>query len=404
MTAKELFEKNASLHMEARKICETVEARDNKEWTGEDQAHFDRLCNEIEANEKRAKNLERSEALAKSLESSAGRATSPVAVNDGAERASNKDKERAAFRKYLCGDSSERRNLQVGSSALGGYIAPEGFFNELQMKLKNDLWIKQFARTIPFTSVAAMNVPTIENSAVSQWGLEIGTVSQDTTQSFGQRQLQPKPLTSLVKVSEMLMMASPLNVEQIVIDDISFSASTEIEEAFTVGTGVGQPLGAFLESANGISSSRNVASGTSASIADGDALWDMVFAIKEQYRRQPSFAWVIGRDILKIIMKLVDGNGNYVFQPSLLVAGAPSMLCGYPIYTSEYVPTAGANSFGAVLGDWSKYLIGELNSLQIRRLDERYADSNEIGFKCLQFVDGLPLFEEAFARLKLSAS
>ena len=56
----------------------------------------------------------------------------------------------------------------------------------------------------------------------------------------------------------------------------------------------------------------------------------------------------------------------------------------------------------AVLGDFSKYWISELDQIAIQRLDELYAKTSQIGFIVRVWRDGMPVLEEAFQRLVLA--
>ena len=56
----------------------------------------------------------------------------------------------------------------------------------------------------------------------------------------------------------------------------------------------------------------------------------------------------------------------------------------------------------ALIGDLSYYWIADAMNLEIQVLVERYADTNQNGYIGRQEVDGMPVLEEAFVRLKMA--
>ena len=55
-----------------------------------------------------------------------------------------------------------------------------------------------------------------------------------------------------------------------------------------------------------------------------------------------------------------------------------------------------------MVGDFSYYWIADSLGMQIQRLDELYAASNQVGFIGRLETDAMPVLAEAFARVKLA--
>jgi len=105
---------------------------------------------------------------------------------------------------------------------------------------------------------------------------------------------------------------------------------------------------------------------------------------------------------MKNITKLKDGEGQYIWRESVRV-GEPDRLLGQPVMMSEYAPnTFTTGLYVGLLGDFSFYWIADSLSMQIQRLVELYAGNNQIGFIGRQETDGMPVLEEAFARVTLA--
>ena len=94
------------------------------------------------------------------------------------------------------------------------------------------------------------------------------------------------------------------------------------------------------------------------------------------------------------VRKLKDGNGVYLWQPALQM-GEPDRLMGYPIYTSVSMPTIAAGAKTAAFGDFSYYWIADREAHSIKRLDELYAATGQVGFIAHERVDGKLILPEA---------
>jgi Phage capsid family len=63
---------------------------------------------------------------------------------------------------------------------------------------------------------------------------------------------------------------------------------------------------------------------------------------------------------------------------------------------------ASTGEYVGLLGDFSHYWIADALSMQIQRLNELYAETNQVGFIGRLETDGAPVLEEAFVRVKLA--
>ena len=105
---------------------------------------------------------------------------------------------------------------------------------------------------------------------------------------------------------------------------------------------------------------------------------------------------------VKAIRKLKDGNGNYIWQPSM-AAGVPDTILNCPVYTSTYVPAIAAGNKTVVFGDYSYYWIADRQDRSFNRLNELYAVTGQVGFVATQRVDGKLILPEAVKYLQQKA-
>jgi HK97 family phage major capsid protein len=305
------------------------------------------------------------------------------------------------FRSYL--RTGEMRAAQVTPDTQGGYMVPTDFIASLMEKVRDAVFIRQLATNYTLTTGDSVGRPTIETDvADAAWTSEIGAVSEDSSLAFGKRELHPHDLTKLVKVSRKLLRSSAINPETVVRDQLAYKFGITEEKAFLTGNGAGQPLGVFVASNDGIPTTRDISAGNATTSIGADGLIAAKYALKDGYLRSPSCRWLFHRDGIKQIQQLKDGEGQYLFNMDLR-SGAGDTVLGIPVLSSEFVPNTFTSAlYVGIIGDFSYYWVATALNLTVQRLVELYAANGQDGFIGRHAVDGMPVFGEAFARVKLA--
>lgn len=431
MTIKEMLEKRAKLIEQARAIYTKAE-QEKREPAAQERQEFDRLMAESDALKQDADNKARLETSEKEIEISRGaqiglqQQTQPAAVpekmtvklrpsicgdlrNIEILQTPHRRQYREAFNRYLVEGPNglmglERQALQKDSDTAGGYLsAPEQFQAELIMALDDLVFMRQIGRVLPAIETAeSLGAPSLDaDPADPTWVAELVIGGEDSTMAFGKRSLTPHPLAQYIKVSKTLLRRSAIGVDAIVRQRLAYKIGVIEENAFLNGNGAQQPLGVFTASNDGISTGRDVSTGNTTTSIQTDGLIEAVFALKAQYRRR-NCAWIFHRDAVKQIRKLKDGEGRYIWQASL-VAGTPDTILTYPVNESEYAPhTFTTGLYVGILGDFQYYWIVDALTMTIQVLLELYAATNQNGYLSRIEADGMPVHENAFARVKLA--
>lgn len=435
-TSKQLLEARAKDINDARGIMDKAKTED-REPTAEETQSFDKLmksaaemktqADQIVANAKRMSDLEAEEL---SLEGSQGRLGSLEQANNSLESKSKKSgvfklkdsvcgdtrnisltgnrssvEHKAAFRSYLLQGSQGvgvQAALQKDIDTAGGYLsATEQFMAELIRKVDDLVFMRSLGRVLaPLMTADSLGIPSLDNDpADPTWTSELSTGDEDTDMNFGKRELKPHPVAQRIKVSKTLLRRSSIGPESIVMDRLAYKMGIVLENGYLNGDGANQPLGVFTASANGITTGRDVSTGNTATEIRFDGLKEAEYSLKAQYRRVAS--WLFHRDAIKQISKLKDGEGRYIWQPSVQV-GQPDRLLNLPISESEYAPnTFTTGLYVGMLADFSKYWMVDALTLTIQVLMELYAATNQTGYISRAESDGMPVLEEAFARVTL---
>lgn len=304
--------------------------------------------------------------------------------------------------RYSAMSAQERRALEVTNSASGGYLQPpQEFVARLIQAVDNLTFMRRIGTTFQVPQAESLGAPSLDNDpADPTWVGELAIGSEDSTMSFGKRELRPHPLAQFIKVSRTLLRKAAIGPEAIVRERLAYKTAVVQENAFLNGNGAAQPLGVFTANAAGISTGRDVSTGNTTTSITFDGLKAAKWSIKQQYH--PRLQWIFPRAAGEQIDKLKDGNGQYIWQPSV-IAGQQDRLLNMPVNISEYAPaTFTTGLYVGILGDFSNYWIADALSMEIQQLVELYAAANQVGFLIRSETDGMPVLEEAFARVKLA--
>jgi len=409
----------AKIVSDQRALLDTAEAA-KRAMTADENTNYETMDTEVD---RLTREIEREEKLAtreQSMKDSAD-AFKPVPTGGGEARTIeyrghkftlpvNADVQARAFNTFLTRGlqavvAEELRALQADADIYGGFlVAPQQFVMKLIQAVDNEVFIRQMATIYPVTKAESLGAPSLDNDpADPDWTAEIAIGSTDSTMSFGRRELTPHPLAKLLKVSEKLLRVSAMDVESLVIQRLAYKFAVVAENAYLNGTGSNQPMGLFTAATVGfgISTARDVSTGNTATTITFDGLINALYSLKAQYHNRCE--WIFHRDHIKMLRKIKDGEGQYVWQPSVQ-AGQPDRILAKPYRMSEYCPHAlTASTYNGIIGDFKQYWIADALDMRVQRLNELYAATNQIGFIGRLESDGMPVLEEAFARVKTTA-
>ena len=235
--------------------------------------------------------------------------------------------------------ADELRALQAVADIYGGFlVAPPQFVLKLIQAMDNEVFIRGMATVYPVTKAESLGAPSLDTDpADPTWTAEIATGTEDSDMSFGKRELNPHPLAKLIKVSEKLLRVSAMDVESLVTGRLAYKFGITAENAYLNGSGSNAPMGVFTAATAGfgISTSRDVSTGNSATAFTTDGLMEALYSLKGQYHAMAT--WIFHRDAIKRLRKLKDGEGQYIWNPDLK-GGQPDLVLGRSYKMSEYCP------------------------------------------------------------------
>ena len=276
--------------------------------------------------------------------------------------------------------------LQIGTDSEGGYLVPDEFERTLVEALQEANIFRTLANVIT-TGSGDKKIPVVASKGTASWVEEEGNIPE-SDDSFGLVSIGAFKLATIIKISEELLNDSVFNMEAYIAREFARRIGAKEEEAFFIGNGTGKPTGIF----NATGGASLGVTGASAAAITADELIDLYHSLGSPYRKNAVF--VMNDGTVKTIRKLKDGNGQYLWQPSV-AAGEPDTILNRPVKTSAFVPTIEAAAKTIAFGDFSYYWVADRQGRSFQRLNELYAATGQVGFRATQRVDGKLILSEA---------
>lgn len=312
-----------------------------------------------------------------------------------------------AFWNMMRGNNSleVRDALSVGVDQNGGFTVPDEFERQLVQALEENNIFRSLAKTI-HTNSGTRTIPIATDSGSASW-IEEGAAIQESDMSFAQETLSAYKLGCMIKVSNELLNDSAFDIAAHIAQRFGVRFGNAEEDAFINGTGPSANPQTTPSQPTGILTSLTPSAGNTTDNAQTvhfDNIYKLYYSLKSPYRRKAAF--LCNETLLLQLMLLKDKNDNYIWKPGLEV-GKPDTILGRPIYTSGYMPaitgTATQDKGKKVLlfGDFSYYWIADRQNRTLKRLNELYAVTDQVGFIGTQRVDGKLILPEAMQVMAL---
>lgn len=365
----------------------------------EDTAMYERMEQEIVDLGHEIERQERLEAFERELNAHVG---TPITSRPEVPKSDEKTGRASdAYKKAFWNQLRRRENvpelrnaLQIGTDTEGGYLVPDEFEHTLVEALEEENIFRTIANII-HTSSGDRKIPVSASKGEAAWIDEEGAYPE-SDDSFGQVTIGAYKLGTIIKVSEELINDNVFDIEAYIAREFARRVGAKEEAACFTGDGVGKPLG-ILASSGGADIG---VTGSSATAITSDELIDLYYSLRSPYRKNA--VWLINDTTIKKIRKLKDGNGQYIWQPSL-TAGTPDTILSRPIKTSAYMPEVAAGNKTLAFGDFSYYWIADRQGRTFKRLGELFAPTGQVGFLGSQRVDGKLILGEAVKVLQQKA-
>lgn len=288
---------------------------------------------------------------------------------------------------------------QTTTNSQGGFTIPQGFSNELEIRMKYFGEMLNRARIFNTETGNQIEWPTVDDTAA------LGSILTETAgaaavndMTFAQVLLDAYTYTTgIVKVSVQLAQDTAFDLESFILDAFAERLGRIINQHATTGTGSSQPNG-FVTAATVGTTAAAVAAITR------NELVDLQHSVDIAYRNNA--IWMFNDSTLAAIKKLSFGSGDDrpLWQEGSIVNDVPATLEGRPYSVNNDMADIGAAAKPVAFGDFSKYVIRLAGDTVFVRMDERYMDELKVGFIAYRRMDGELIQSNAIKVLQNAAS
>jgi HK97 family phage major capsid protein len=308
--------------------------------------------------------------------------------------------------------ADEQKALSEGLDASGGFLVPPDLQAEVLARTAQMSVMRRLAR-VQTTSRDVLVWPTVQAAAATAGGLASGggsifssgfvggwvgetPTSTDTDPAFGQFQIPIRKLRVSTRLSNDFVADSAVNVLAFLAQNGAENLALVEDQGFIAGDGSPlQPRGILNGGASTVDvegSTTDTISNTTSATGSAPKLLDVEYAISAQY--VDGSVWLMRRSIEGKVRKLVDASGRFLWMNGTIVgnqyAGRPGNIDDYPVYNSDFMPNDGTNAnkvmlFGNVR---QAYIIAQRAEITTRVLNERYADTDQVGIILFERVGG----------------
>jgi len=283
--------------------------------------------------------------------------------------------------RWLARDTAEHRDLTTGTGSSGGFTVPTTMGSNLEINMLAFGAMLQVSDIIRTTGGENLTWPSANDTGNTGAQLnENTTIGSSVDPTFASKTYGAYKFTSeLVLVPHELLQDSAFDIAATIGQMLGERLGRISNTKFTTGTGSSTPEGVVVGATLGVTA----ASGTA--IAP-DELFDLFHSVDPAYRTNARF--MLHDSVLASLRKLKDTTNQYLWQ-SGMNTGAPDVLLGHPVTINQDMDSSLAvNNKTILFGDFSKYKIRQVSGVRFVRLDERYADTDQVGFIAFIRQDG----------------
>lgn len=382
----ELQEKRRNIATQMRQLNDEI---GENTWTDEQRTKWDSMKHElngVEAHIEREEALRSTDALFVQEQRQTEQVESPV-IDVEAKRSQAFD---AFLRRGLSDLTQEEKQVMaelraqaVGTDSKGGYTVPKEMQARIVEQMKAFGGIASVAQILNTADGRTISWVTANSTAEEGELIGENQAATEMDTEFGTADLGAKKLTSkIIRVSNELLQDSGVDIEAYLTRRIAERIGRAEAKYLIQGTGVGtpaQPKG-LQASVTGVT---KAAAATSLTWQDINAL---IHSVDPAYRNVGTTRLAFNDNTLKALKEMVDGQKRPLWLPD--VAGvAPSTILGQQYVIDQGIADIAADAKCVYFGDFSRFIIRRVSGMTIRRLVERYAEFDQVGFLAFHRFD-----------------
>lgn len=327
----------------------------------------------------------------------------------GHKTTKNKEKEiRKAFANFVIGRISEAEARALGIKAgNGGVVVPEVIASEVITYAQEENLLRKYG-TVKRTK-GNVKYPVLvkkANANVNKKERASDNPIPETEIEFDEVYLDPAEFDSLATVTKKLLNMTGVDVEEIVIEELKKAyVRKETNYMFNGNDPGNENPGALAKKAVTFTPSKPV------DLTKGQSLYDALVEMKNTPVTEvmKKGRWILNRAALTAIETMKTDDGLPLLRPMTQAEGGIGYsLVGYPVDWTDAADGDNPDNPVFYFGDFKAFHIQDvIGSMEIQKLVEKYADTNRVGFRIYNLLDGQLIyspFEPAVYRFEIDVT
>ena len=292
----------------------------------------------------------------------------------------------------------QQRGMNIGTPADGGYLTFDYFSKKLIDKLRSYSGVMELCEIMYTSTGNPFYMPTVDDADDEAVAIDEATAATQDKLPIGRKTLGAyKYSTKIFKVSNELLTDSIIEIEALLLNKMRARFGKSINRLGTFGTGVAQPTGYALA---GQGQAQDLAVAVSGAVSYAE-LNTLVGSVNRAYLQEGTAKWSMNQWTEQSLRTVNDGAGRPIWGIGDLSKGNPNTLFGFPIVINNHMSNlnvaSAAISFGA--HDLA-HTVRIVNGTDIKRSDQVYFETDEIGFVGFKRYDAKAKQPEAIGILK----
>ena len=293
-------------------------------------------------------------------------------------RSAGQDADAEAKMRSQYRDLQDRKEVNIGTPASGGYAVPEEISRMIELQEAKFSPVRDLVKVVASSTSDYKELVDIRGKTAG-WVGEQGSRDETNTPQLRERVPTHGELYAYPQSSEWAIDDIFFNVEEWLARSAGEEFALETGDAVIRGDGTNKPTGLVntapvatddtfppTRSAEALESVAAAGNG----VITMDEIIDLVYTLNSRYLAGSSFA--MSTATAGTVRKLKSSDGTYYWQPSTQV-GEPDTLLGYPVAKWEQldpISTAASTNYPIMFGNFGRgYVLNDIVGTRITRDD-----------------------------------
>jgi len=289
---------------------------------------------------------------------------------------------------------AKQRAQSTTTDSEGGYTVATLMGDKIIESMAQYGGMRDVCQIITTSKGEQIDYPTNDETSNTGAWLAEGSAAAELDTVFGTKAIEAWTASSkYIKVNAQLIQDSAFNIEEYISNILATRLGRIANTGYTVGSGSSQPHGIAGDSGLG----KAAAAVTATTFSE---LLDLKHSVDRDYRANGT--WMFNDNTLVALKKLAIVSANQsLWQPGI-VGGAPSTIDGQAYTVNNDLVDMAAGSHSILYGDFNKYLIRDVQGINIRRSEHVAFLNNQITFLGELRTDGRLLDTGAVKHMRMS--